>query len=171
MNKVYVAFGTNIGDKINNIEKALKFMEDRGLKITKKSSIHSTEPYGYTDQPEFLNGVVEAETDLNPRQVLETLLQIEKDMGRIREFKWGPRNIDLDIILFNDYVIDEEDLKIPHPDMHNREFVLKPLSEIAPEYIHPIIKKSIKQLLEELKWFDIITQYVEEQFINILCFF
>ncbi|KRQ87888.1 Bifunctional folate synthesis protein [Caloramator mitchellensis] len=151
MNKVYVAFGTNIGDKTDNIEQALKLMEDRGLKIIKKSSIVSTEPYGYTNQPEFLNGVVEVITDLNPRQVLETLLNIEKDMGRIREFKWGPRNIDLDIIFFNSDVINEEDLKIPHPDMHNREFVLKPLCEIAPELVHPILKKSINQLLDELQ--------------------
>jgi len=151
MNKVYVAFGTNIGDKTKNIEKALKLMEERGLKITKKSSIYSTEPYGYVQQPEFLNGVVKVETQLSPRQVLKTLLQIEKDMGRVREFKWGPRNIDLDIIFFNGDIIDEEDLKVPHPDMHNRDFVLKPLSEIAPDFVHPTLNKSIKQLLEELK--------------------
>ncbi|MCX7883755.1 MAG: 2-amino-4-hydroxy-6-hydroxymethyldihydropteridine diphosphokinase [Caloramator sp.] len=150
MNKVYVAFGTNMGDKNKNIEKAIEMMKDRGLKVIKISQVYKTEPYGYTAQPEFLNGVLEAITSLDAVDVLKTLLEIEKDMGRVREFKWGPRIIDLDILFFNDDVIDEKDLKVPHPDMQNREFVLKPLCEIAPDFIHPVLKKSIKNMLLEL---------------------
>lgn len=154
MNKVYVAFGTNMGDKNKNIEKAIEMMRDRGLKVIKISQVYKTEPYGYTNQPEFLNGVLEASTYLDAVDVLKTLLEIEKDMGRVREFKWGPRIIDLDILFFNDDVIDEKDLKVPHPDMQNREFVLKPLCEIAPDFIHPVLKKSVKNMLLELKLKD-----------------
>lgn len=151
MNRVYVAFGTNIGDKNKNIEKAIEMMKDRGLKVIKMSQIYKTEPYGYTEQPEFLNGVLEVLTDLDAVNVLKILLEIEKDMGRVREFKWGPRIIDLDILFFNDEIIDEKDLKVPHPDMQNREFVLKPLCDIAPNFIHPVLKKSVKDMLLELE--------------------
>lgn len=151
MNRVYVAFGSNIGDKNKNIEKAIEMMNARGLNIIKISQIYKTEPYGYTNQPEFLNGVLEALTDLDAMDVLYTLLNIEKDLGRVREFKWGPRIIDLDILFFNDDVIDEKDLKVPHPDMQNREFVLKPLCEIAPNFMHPVLKKSVKDMLLELE--------------------
>lgn len=151
MNKAYIAFGTNVGDREKNINTALKMMEDRGIKIIKKSNIYKTEPYGYTDQPEFLNGAVEVETNLSCRELLSMLLNIEKDMGRVRQFKWGPRNIDLDIIFYNDEVIDEPDLKVPHPDMHNRDFVLKPLCDLNPNFVHPVFKKTVKTLLDELK--------------------
>ncbi|SKB00233.1 2-amino-4-hydroxy-6-hydroxymethyldihydropteridinediphosphokinase [Caloramator quimbayensis] len=151
MNKVYVAFGTNMGDKNENIKKAIETMKDRGLNVIKISEIYKTEPYGYTNQPEFLNGVLEALTDLEAVDVLNTLLNIEKDMGRVRKFKWGPRIIDLDILFFNDDVIDEKDLKVPHPDMQNREFVLKPLCEIAPDFMHPVLKKSVRDMLLELE--------------------
>ncbi|QCX32882.1 2-amino-4-hydroxy-6-hydroxymethyldihydropteridine diphosphokinase [Caloramator sp. E03] len=151
MNRVYVAFGSNIGDKNKNIKKAIEMMNARGLNVIKISQIYKTEPYGYTNQPEFLNGVLEALTDLDAMDVLYTLLNIEKDLGRVREFKWGPRIIDLDILFFNDDVIDEKDLKVPHPDMQNREFVLKPLCEIAPNFMHPVLKKSVKDMLLELE--------------------
>lgn len=151
MNIAYIAFGTNVGNREENINVALKMMEDRGLKIIKTSKIYVTEPYGYKDQPEFLNGAVVVETSLSCRELLNVLLNIEKDMGRVRHFKWGPRNIDLDIIFYNDEVIDEPDLKVPHPDMQNRDFVLKPLCDLNPNFVHPILKKAVKTLLEELK--------------------
>lgn len=151
MNIAYIAFGTNVGNREENINVALKMMEDRGLKIIKTSKIYVTEPYGYKDQPEFLNGAVEVETSLSCRELLNVLLNIEKDMGRVRHFKWGPRNIDLDIIFYNDEVIDEPDLKVPHPDMQNRDFVLKPLCDLNPNFVHPVFKKTVKTLLEELK--------------------
>lgn len=146
MNIVYISFGSNIGDREKAIEDALTLVNKNEMKITKRSNIIETEPYGYIDQPIFLNGAIEVETELSCREVLERLLQIEKEVGRVRKFKWGPRLIDLDIIFFNDEIYDEEDLKVPHPDMQNRDFVLKPLCEICPDFIHPILKKKVKEL-------------------------
>lgn len=151
MNIVYISFGSNIGDREKAIEEALDLIDQNQMKITKRSDIYETEPYGYTDQPVFLNGAVEVETKLTCREVLERLLSIEKEVGRVRKFKWGPRLIDLDIIFFNDEIYDEEDLKVPHTDMQNRDFVLKPLNELCPDIIHPVLKKTIKELLEDLK--------------------
>lgn len=151
MNIVYISFGSNIGDREKAIEEALDLIDQNQMKITKRSDIYETEPYGYTEQPVFLNGAVEVETKLTCREVLEKLLNIEKEVGRVRKFKWGPRLIDLDIIFFNDEIYDEEDLKVPHTDMQNRDFVLKPLNELCPDIIHPVLKKTIKELLEDLK--------------------
>ena len=146
MNIVYISFGSNIGDREKAIEDALDLVNQNEMKITKRSNIIETEPYGYTDQPTFLNGAIEVETELSCREVLERLLKIEEEVGRVREFKWGPRLIDLDIIFFNDEIYDEEDLKVPHPDMQNRDFVLKPLCEICPDFVHPILKKKVSEI-------------------------
>jgi 2-amino-4-hydroxy-6-hydroxymethyldihydropteridine diphosphokinase len=151
MNKVYIAFGSNIGDRYKAVENALSMLEKRGLKVTKKSKIYGKEPYGYTEQPIFINGAVEIETELSCREVLKTLLSIEKELGRVREIRWGPRTIDLDILFFNNEVYDEEDLKVPHPDMQNRFFVLEPLNDICPDYVHPILNKKVSEMLSELK--------------------
>jgi 2-amino-4-hydroxy-6-hydroxymethyldihydropteridine diphosphokinase len=151
MNKVYIAFGSNIGDRYKAVDDALAMVEQKGMKITSKSKIYETEPYGYTDQPPFINGAIEVETELNCRQVLETLLGIESDIGRVRQIRWGPRIIDLDILLFNKEIYDEEDLKVPHLDMQNRAFVLNPLADICPDYVHPILEKTILELKNELK--------------------
>lgn len=150
MNIVYIAFGSNIGDRGAAIEEALNLIEQNEMKIVKRSKIYETEPYGYVDQPSFLNGAVEVETNLSCRDVLERLLSIENQIGRVREFKWGPRIIDLDIIFYNNEIYDEEDLKVPHPDMQNRDFVLKPLNDLCPDYVHPILGKTIRELLGEL---------------------
>lgn len=151
MNRVYVAFGSNIGDRYEAISDALKLIEENGMKIVRKSNIYETEPYGYVDQPPFVNGAIEVETNLDCRQVLRILLDIEIQIGRVRLFKWGPRIIDLDIILFNNEVYNEEDLKVPHPDMQNRDFVLKPLNDICPDYVHPILNEKISELLSKLQ--------------------
>jgi 2-amino-4-hydroxy-6-hydroxymethyldihydropteridine diphosphokinase len=151
MNKVYIAFGSNIGDRYKAVDDALAMVEQKGMKITNKSKVYETEPYGYTDQPPFINGAIEVETELNCRQVLETLLGIESDIGRVRQIRWGPRIIDLDILLFNEEIYDEEDLKVPHPDMQNRAFVLNPLADICPDYVHPILKRTVLELKSELK--------------------
>jgi 2-amino-4-hydroxy-6-hydroxymethyldihydropteridine diphosphokinase len=150
MNKVIIAFGSNIGDRYKAIEEAMLHLEENGIKIVESSAIIETEPYGYVDQPPFINGAIIAETELSCREVLINLLKIEKDIGRVRLFKWGPRIIDLDIIFYNDEIYNEEDLVVPHKDMQNREFVLKPLYEICPDYVHPVLKKTIKELYEEL---------------------
>lgn len=151
MNRVYIAFGSNIGDRYAAIEDAFRLVEKNNMKIIKRSGVYETEPYGYKDQPPFINGAFLAETELNCHEVLERLLNIEAELGRVRLIRWGPRIIDLDIIFFNDEIYNEDDLKVPHPDMHNRAFVLKPLMDICPDYAHPILKKSVAQMFDDLK--------------------
>ena len=142
----YVALGSNLGDKEANLRKALELLQERSVEVVKTSSFICTEPYGVTDQPQFLNGVCEVRTSLVPLALLHTLLEIEQEMGRVRLRHWGERNIDLDLLLYEDVVLDTEELKLPHPDMQNRDFVLLPLAEIAPELVHPILQKSIEEL-------------------------
>ena len=142
----YVALGSNLGDKEANLRRALELVQQRGVEVVKTSSFICTEPYGVTDQPQFLNGVCEVRTSLDPLELLQTLLEIEQEMGRVRLRHWGERNIDLDLLLYEDVVMDTPELILPHPDMQNRDFVLLPLAEIAPELVHPILQKSIEEL-------------------------
>ncbi|HGG0417590.1 2-amino-4-hydroxy-6-hydroxymethyldihydropteridine diphosphokinase [Clostridium botulinum] len=151
MHTAYVAFGSNIGEKENYIKRALEKIEEREIKIIKVSPIYETEPYGVLDQDSFLNGVVKIETNLTPEDLIEELLHIEKQLDRVRERRWGPRTIDLDIIFYDDLIINEKDLVIPHKDMENREFVLKPLCDIDENFIHPVLKKSVRELYDRLK--------------------
>lgn len=148
--KAYVALGSNLGNKEENINKALELLKSHGLEITKVSTLIATEPYGVLDQPGFCNGVCEVETELEPLALLRLLLAIEQQMGRVRLRHWGERNIDLDLILYEDVIMTSKELNLPHPDMQNRDFVLLPLAEIAPQTVHPVFKKTIAQLKEEL---------------------
>ena len=143
----YVALGSNLGDKEANLRRALELLQQRGVEVVKTSSFICTEPYGVTDQPQFLNGVCEVRTSLVPLALLHTLLEIEQEMGRVRLRHWGERNIDLDLLLYEDVVMDTPQLKLPHPDMQNRDFVLLPLAEIAPELVHPTLQKTISELV------------------------
>ena len=143
----YIALGSNLGDKEANLRRALELLIERGVEIVKTSTFISTEPYGVTDQPTFLNGVCEVRTSLEPLALLHTLLEIEQEMGRVRLRHWGERNIDLDLLLYEDVVMDTPELKLPHPDMQNRDFVLLPLAEIAPELVHPTLQKTISELV------------------------
>lgn len=156
MHTAYIAFGSNIGDKENYIKKALEKIEEREMKILKVSPIYETEPYGVLDQDSFFNGVAKIETNLEPENLIKELLDIEKHLDRVRERRWGPRTIDLDIIFYDDLIINEKDLIIPHNDMENREFVLKPLCDIDENFIHPVLKKSVRQLYDELKSVQIV---------------
>ena len=146
----YLALGSNLGDKEANLRRALELLQQRGVEVVKTSSFICTEPYGVTDQPQFLNGVCEVRTSLAPLALLHTLLEIEQEMGRVRLRHWGERNIDLDLLLYEDVVMDTPELILPHPDMQNRDFVLLPLAEIAPELIHPVLHKNMRELKEEL---------------------
>ena len=150
MTTVYIGIGSNLGDREDNCLKAIELMRERGINVTKQSSPYETEPWGLTGQPKFINMAVEAETSHSPRKLLEVLKEIEKEMGRTEAVRWGPRAIDLDILLYDDLILDEPDLKIPHPLMEEREFVLRPLCEIAPDVRHPVIGKTIRELLKKL---------------------
>lgn len=147
----YIALGSNIGERENYIEKAIKEINNRVGKVLKRSKTIETEPYGYTDQNSFLNLVIEVDTNLNPEKLIKELLEIEIDLDRVRVITWGPRTIDLDIIYYEDKIIDTENLHIPHIDLYNREFVLKPLEEIAENFIDPRKNKTVKELYKELK--------------------
>ena len=155
MNKVWIALGSNMGEGRKNLDLAIKMMNERGVSVKKVSTYIETEPYGYTEQDNFVNAVCIAETKLSPRELLETLLKIELEMGRVRIIKWGPRIIDLDILFYEDLIIDEEDLKVPHIEIQKRSFVLEPMNEISPDKIHPVFKKSVNQLLLDLNACDI----------------
>ena len=150
MHTAYIALGSNLGDRKANLEEAAKCVAAAGIKIVKVSSWLETEPYGVTDQPMFMNGVMQVETDKNPLELLRTLLSIELDLGRVRKRHWGERNIDLDLLFYEDVIMTSKELNLPHPDMQNRDFVLIPLAEIAPNLMHPVLHKTIKQLLETL---------------------
>lgn len=147
----YLGLGSNIGDRQANIIEAIKRLNAiPGIVIVNRSSIYETEPIGYKDQGWFINAVIGAKTSLSPRNLLDVCLRIEGEMGRIRRTEKGPREIDIDILLYGDLAVDEAGLKIPHPFMHVRRFVLVPLLEIAPDLCHPILKKSVKALLMDL---------------------
>jgi len=153
----YIGIGSNVGDKIDNCLKGIvEIGRINRNKIIAVSSIYKTESIGYTEQEWFVNCVIKIKTDLTPYFLLYYLQDVEKRLGRKRgkiastSSRWGPRTIDLDILMFNRVIIDDVQFKIPHPRMHERRFVLEPLSEIDENLIHPVIKKSVRTLLDEL---------------------
>lgn len=150
--EAFIATGSNLGDRGAYIEKgieALKACEE--CVIEAQSELIITEPYGVTEQPEFLNGMIKIRTLLSPQELLHQLHEIEASAQRERNMHWGPRTLDLDIIFYDDLVLDTQELTIPHADMQNREFVLEPLRELASWYRHPVLQKTVEQMLEELK--------------------
>ncbi|ERI90941.1 2-amino-4-hydroxy-6-hydroxymethyldihydropteridine diphosphokinase [Clostridiales bacterium oral taxon 876 str. F0540] len=147
----YIALGSNLGDKNLNINEAInKIGELKDTFINKISGMYETKPVGYLDQDNFLNCAVEIKTLYSPKKLLEKLLDIEKDLKRERIIRWGPRTIDLDIIFYDNLVISSEELIVPHPRMQERLFVLKPLNDIAPFLVHPLLNKRIMNLLDEV---------------------
>lgn len=143
----YIAIGSNMGDKDKNLNSAIELINSSDLnKVTKVSNFYETKPVGYLDQDEFLNGALEIKTLLSPKKLMKFLLETEEDLKRERIIRWGPRTIDLDILLYDDLITSEEEVIIPHPRMHQRLFVLKPLSDIAPYIMHPILNKRVIEL-------------------------
>jgi 2-amino-4-hydroxy-6-hydroxymethyldihydropteridine diphosphokinase len=149
MATIYLSLGSNKGDREKYIGRAIEALGACGIRITRKSSLYETEPVETVSKGWFLNCVVEAETDLLPPQLMHRLLDIERALGRRRRVPRGPRFIDMDILLYEDRVVNSEQLEIPHPRMAERRFVLVPFAEIAPEARHPVFKKTIAELLEE----------------------
>ena len=148
--EAFIALGSNLGNLKENLDTAIKNIKEQGIEVLAVSDYISTEPYGVTDQPKFLNAVIKVVTTLEPLALLRTILGIENKMGRVRKRHWGERNIDLDLILYEDVVMDTEELKLPHPDMQNRDFVLVPMAQIAPDVVHPVIHKTMAELKNEL---------------------
>ncbi|NMM64791.1 2-amino-4-hydroxy-6-hydroxymethyldihydropteridine diphosphokinase [Clostridium sp. P21] len=149
--KAYIAIGSNVGNKENNLLSAISLInESNDIKVTKVSEFYVTKPVGYVNQDDFLNGAIEVKTLLSPKDLMEFLLKKEKDLKRERIIKWGPRTIDLDILLYDNLVTCDEDIIIPHPRMEERLFVLKPLADIAPYAVHPLLNKRIVDLMNKL---------------------
>ncbi|MGE5808204.1 MAG: 2-amino-4-hydroxy-6-hydroxymethyldihydropteridine diphosphokinase [Nitrospirota bacterium] len=146
----YIGLGSNMGDKMATCRTALDLLSRAG-RVVRVSSFYCTEPVGYADQEPFLNAVAELETDLSPLALLAACHVIEEELGRNRLFRWGPRTIDLDILLYGDHVVDTGELTVPHALMAERRFVLTPLNEIAPDVVHPVSRKTVSTLLKELK--------------------
>ena len=149
MNTAYLITGGNIGQSEQQLAFAARLLEERCGRIVDRSSMYITAPWGKSDQPEFLNQAVVLDTTLNAQELLTEILYIEHLMGRNREEKFGPRIIDIDIIFFNHQVIRQDGLIVPHPEMQNRRFVLQPLSEVIPAYIHPVYYKTVLELLRD----------------------
>jgi 2-amino-4-hydroxy-6-hydroxymethyldihydropteridine diphosphokinase len=149
MNKAYLLTGGNLGNRLNNLIDADKLIEQYCGKIAQRSSVYKTAAWGFTDQPDFYNQALEIETKLSPKELIQQLLKIERQMGRKRDVKLGPRTIDIDILLFNNKIIQQPRLTIPHPRLQERRFALTPLAEIAPGIMHPVLHKTIQQLLSE----------------------
>jgi 2-amino-4-hydroxy-6-hydroxymethyldihydropteridine diphosphokinase len=147
MNICFLLIGGNDGDRRGNLAKALGNIEGSGCRILQRSSLYETAPWGKADQNDFLNQAVQVQTSLDAASLMDELLKIEEKMGRRRLEKYGSRIIDLDILFFNDAIIDSPRLIVPHPEIQNRRFVLAPMEEIAPEYVHPVLRKSIRELL------------------------
>lgn len=147
--RVYLALGTNLGDRMHNLREAVARLEP-GVRTSRVSSVYETEPWGVTSQPRFLNLVVAGETELKPLALLDLLKRIEVEMGRTEGARYGPRLIDLDILLYDDLEFRNERLEIPHPRMTKRRFVLVPLAEIAPGVAHPRFKQTAQDLMNQL---------------------
>jgi 2-amino-4-hydroxy-6-hydroxymethyldihydropteridine diphosphokinase len=147
-NGIFLLLGSNQGDPLQNLRKAAREIDERAGKIIRRSSCYKTAAWGISEQPEFYNQVLEIASVRRPELLLEELLLIEQEMGRVRVQKWGPRMIDIDILFYGSEIVDTPDLKIPHPGIPDRRFTLVPLGEIAPDWQHPVMKKSIAELLE-----------------------
>jgi 2-amino-4-hydroxy-6-hydroxymethyldihydropteridine diphosphokinase len=162
MHTAYLSLGSNVGDRENNLREAVARLHETG-QVIRVSSYYETRPMEVTEQPWFLNCALELQTPLTPVVLLQTLLKIERAMGRERTQAKGPRNIDLDLLLFDDETLHTSELSLPHPAMHARRFVLVPLAEIAPLVMHPVLRKTVSELLANLPDDDDVRKMNQQQ--------
>jgi len=152
MAQAFVGLGSNVGDRAATLAAAVEALARApGIRIRSVSAFRETDPVGGPPQGRFLNAAAELETDLSPHALLAVLLDVEQQFGRVRAVRWGPRTLDLDLLLYDDLVLDDTDLRVPHPLMHEREFVLEPLAEIAPQAVHPALRATAAELLARLR--------------------
>ncbi len=154
-NRVCLSLGSNLGNREANLDAAVSRLATQ-VRIDALSSLYETDPMGVEEQPAFLNRVVTGTTRLLPADLLKLVKHIEREIGRVETFRWGPRLIDIDIVLFGDLVLSTADLTIPHPEMHHRAFVLVPLAELAPDTTHPVSGKSMAELRDEVGWNGVV---------------
>lgn len=148
----YIGLGSNLGDREATLRGALRELDARGdVKVVRRSDFHETEPVGGPPQGAFINAAAELATPLQPEELLAVLHEVEDDFGRERTVRWGPRTLDLDLLLYGNRIIDTSDLQVPHPRMHERRFVLEPLCELCPDRRHPRLGKTVRRLLAELE--------------------
>ncbi len=150
MNGIYLLLGSNLDDRLANFRSALYVLAQKGVKMVRHAPIYETAPWGITDQPYFLNTVIEVQTGASPRELLQCCLDTEKSLGRVRGEKWGARIIDIDILFYHEHVIHEADFIVPHPGIADRRFTLLPLNDLLPDEIHPISKQTIRDMLNQL---------------------
>lgn len=149
MARAYLALGSNLGDRLANLREAVTRLE-KNVHVEKISAVYETEPWGVVEQPRFFNLVLAGETELGPMALLEFVKSVEREMGRVETVRYGPRVIDVDVLLYDEVIVENDVLEIPHARMHERRFVLVPLAEIAPDMQHPRLKKSARELLAQL---------------------
>lgn len=149
MNLAYIQLGSNLGDRLGYLQLAMKLINNKAGSIARESEIYESEAWGFEDQPDFLNILILIETTLSPRDLLNVLQEIEKQMGRTKIKKWSPRTIDIDILFYNQEIIDQPGLKIPHPFISERRFVLVPMNELNSGFIHPVSGRAIAEILSE----------------------
>lgn len=159
MNKLFLQLGSNLGDREQLIKDAIKFINEKLGKVLSYSKIYESDPWRVDGQKNYLNQIIEAHSSLSAEDSLKVLKDIENELGRVRLEKWGERLIDIDIIFFNNDIIETSDLCVPHKHMHERNFVLIPLNEIAPQYVHPKYNKTVADLLEESKDTENVVKY------------